>query len=189
MQGLQADSEQLQTELSAERERAGDAEQRAQSLKSQLKIEEQQTGELVATLGEEHAQALQAVQVTPRSMCWWSHRFPADLIVYMHFMLKSVASRNAHVCLFCIVVFPMGSLRLLVCLSLQKPHLAKSVCFLVACNCHSMPDAWGSSITVTLPFIVLLLCRMSSAQPTASWQTARVMFWQLNKLQSAHKLR
>ncbi len=64
MQGLRADSANLQTELSAEQERASDAEQRAQLLKSQLKTEEQKTGELVATLADEHAQALQAVQVT-----------------------------------------------------------------------------------------------------------------------------
>lgn len=68
MQGLQADSGKLQTELSAEQERARDCEQKSQSLKSQLNIEEQKTGELVTTPGEERAQALQSVQVTPRSI-------------------------------------------------------------------------------------------------------------------------
>ncbi|DBA96824.1 TPA: hypothetical protein ACH3X3_012987 [Trebouxia sp. C0006] len=61
-QSLQADSENLQAQLRAEQEHAGDAEQRAQLLKSQLQIEEQKTVNLVATLGEEHAQTLQAVQ-------------------------------------------------------------------------------------------------------------------------------
>ncbi len=64
MQGLHADSENLQAQLSAEQERARDAEQRAQSLKSQLKTEAQKTEELMASLGQEHAEALQAVQVT-----------------------------------------------------------------------------------------------------------------------------
>lgn len=63
MQGLQAESANLQTELSAERENAKGAEQRAQLVKSQLKTQEQK--ELIASLREEHAQALQAVHVTP----------------------------------------------------------------------------------------------------------------------------
>ncbi len=73
MQSLQADSENLQAQLRAEQEHAGDAEQRAQLLKSQLQIEEQKTVNLVATLGEEHAQTLQAMQVTPRSIFVGGH--------------------------------------------------------------------------------------------------------------------
>jgi len=53
-----------QIELSVEQEQARDAEQRAKLFKSQLKTEEQKTEELIASLGEEHAQTLQAVQVT-----------------------------------------------------------------------------------------------------------------------------
>lgn len=64
MQGLQAESAYLQTELSAERENAKGAEQRAQLLKSQLKTQEQKAEELIASLRQEHAQARQAVQVT-----------------------------------------------------------------------------------------------------------------------------
>ncbi|DBA75982.1 TPA: hypothetical protein ACH3X2_008916 [Trebouxia sp. C0005] len=61
-QGLQAVKEQLQTQLSAERERAKGAEQGAQLLECQLKTEGQKAEELLAGLRQEHAQALQAVQ-------------------------------------------------------------------------------------------------------------------------------
>lgn len=115
MQGLQAESANLQTELSAERENAKGAEQTAHLLKSQLATQEQKAEELIASLREEHAQELQAVQVTHPFVSVTTHTVLADLgCECMHFMLKSVA-HNAHVCLLCIVVHCHG-LFLFVCL-------------------------------------------------------------------------
>ncbi len=115
MQGLQAESANLQTELSAERENAKGAEQTAHLLKSQLTTQEQKTEELIASLREKHAQELQAVQVTHPFVSVTTHTVLADLGCEMYAFHAQVCGAQCP----CLPVVHCGTLPwpLFVCLS------------------------------------------------------------------------